>query len=94
MWLVDLNYNFESDWLSKLSDNMCLFFKSKFFKQASQQVADYSNHLDSIIQIKVGGGGWLKISRTSVFHNLFLFRLNALGGLLESLSVLEIVRNR
>ena len=57
MWLVDLNYNFESDWLSKLSNNMCLFFKSKFFKQASQQVADYSNHLDSIIQIKVGGGG-------------------------------------
>ena len=35
---------------------MCLFFKSKFFKQAGQQVADHSNHLDSIIQIKVGGG--------------------------------------
>ena len=50
--------------------------------------------LDSIIQIKVGGGGVFKDLKNQCVSQLFSFRPNALGGLLESLSVLEIVRNR
>ena len=58
-------------------------------------LADYSNHLDSTMQIKLrGGGGVFKDLKNQCVSQLFSFRPNALGGLLESLSVLEIVRNR
>lgn len=56
-------------------------------------LADYSNHLDSTMQIKVRGGVFKDLKNQCV-SQLFSFRPNALGGLLESLSVLEIVRNR
>ena len=75
MWLVNINYNFECDWLIELSDNKLSDNKLSDNKLSDNKLPDNKLSDNNLTSELVENGSFLNQSQSRIVRKMYFFML-------------------